>query len=231
MISPHPQGHKSMNETRLFGDGQQRRDWITAEQELLETHVDGYVLSTEGADYVPTEHERELIRDALQGFLVDHDELLSAHLTRPPATGDAAREIGEQARELLVAAIKKHWGPFLDKPARPATANRAAEPAEPVSDEEWLQRAGNCAASLEAIESALRSPGGEEWQPIETAPANTDVLLWRQGWPIVIAGHFDNGEEMGWSSAEKPDDWIDGVPTHWRYPPAPPALDHGKVEA
>lgn len=66
----------------ILGEGQARRDWITAEQDLLETYIDEYVLSTEGADYEPTEFERELIRDALQGFVVEQDRLLCQHLRK-----------------------------------------------------------------------------------------------------------------------------------------------------
>lgn len=66
----------------ILGEGQARRNWITAEQVLLESYIEEYVLSTEGADYEPTEFERELIRDALQGFVVEQDRLLCRHLRK-----------------------------------------------------------------------------------------------------------------------------------------------------
>lgn len=64
----------------LLGEGEARKAWITAEQELLEQYLDGYEMGTDGADYTPTEWERVLLADALQGWLIEHDELLRKHL-------------------------------------------------------------------------------------------------------------------------------------------------------
>lgn len=67
----------------------------------------------------------------------------------------------------------------------------------------------------------------DEWLPIESAPKDTDVLLWMDGQsdespPVIVAGQFHNGDEWGWSSSQRPDHWIEGKPTHWRPLPAPP---------
>lgn len=66
-----------------------------------------------------------------------------------------------------------------------------------------------------------------DWQPIETAPNKKDVLLYRCGYPLCIAGRFFNGEEWGWATIERPDDWIEGEPTHWQPLPEPPEAAHG----
>lgn len=67
------------------------------------------------------------------------------------------------------------------------------------------------------------------WQDIETAPKDeTDVLLYRAvstigQLPPIVAAWFDDGlNGAGWASFDKPDSWIDGVPTHWQPLPEPP---------
>lgn len=67
-----------------------------------------------------------------------------------------------------------------------------------------------------------------DWQPIETAPDNRDVLLafGATGIPYAVAGRFHNGDEWGWSSALLPNDWLEHRPTHWMpLPEAPEASD------
>jgi hypothetical protein len=65
---------------------------------------------------------------------------------------------------------------------------------------------------------------GGDWQPIETAPRETDVLLFvpREAVSYVVAGLFNNGEEDGWSSALREMMWLDHEPTHWMPLPDPP---------
>ena len=63
-----------------------------------------------------------------------------------------------------------------------------------------------------------------EWQPIETAPKDSEVLLWVDiavGNPLVIQGCWFSDEEMGESG------WIDvngevHEVTHWMPLPDPP---------
>lgn len=57
-----------------------RRSWIADEQAALEAYLAAYALTTEGADYEPTEFERGLLHDALQGWLVVQDDLLANRL-------------------------------------------------------------------------------------------------------------------------------------------------------
>lgn len=73
--------HSTEGQTPLLGEGLERVAWIAAEQAALDDYLEHYVLSTEGADYEPTEGERHLIDDALQGWLCEHDALLRTHLT------------------------------------------------------------------------------------------------------------------------------------------------------
>lgn len=67
-----------------------------------------------------------------------------------------------------------------------------------------------------------------EWQDISTAPKDkTDILLYRV-WslrtelPPIVAAWFDNSGGAGWCSHEKPDNFIEGKPTHWMPLPEPP---------
>ena len=66
-----------------------------------------------------------------------------------------------------------------------------------------------------------------EWQPIETAPRDgSDVLLFRDRHPPVVAGWFDNREEAGWATYDNPEEWLHegrNPFTHWMPLPAPPA--------
>jgi hypothetical protein len=67
------------------------------------------------------------------------------------------------------------------------------------------------------------------WQPIETAPKDTDVLIYRiaRYGPMIpiVAALFHNGEEAGWCTFDHDSDWIEGKPTHWMpLPPAPEAV-------
>lgn len=57
----------------------ERRIEVETEQLALEAYINRYVLSTEDADYEPTEWERALIVDAMQGWLVDRPRLLAEH--------------------------------------------------------------------------------------------------------------------------------------------------------
>ena len=94
-----------------------------------------------------------------------------------------------------------------------------------------------------AIEQAvLQSPEVQamRWQPIETAPKDTEVLVWREDSGPFIAKFTDpyeviTVEEMERDGLEFPDDfeewwsdaygWQEGSerPTHWMPLPPPPA--------
>jgi hypothetical protein len=71
------------------------------------------------------------------------------------------------------------------------------------------------------------------WLPIESAPKDeTDVLLFRvwslrTSLPPIVAAWFDNAGGAGWCSHEKPDDFIEGNPTHGM--PLPPPPEAGTV--
>lgn len=53
------------------------------------------------------------------------------------------------------------------------------------------------------------------WQPIDTAPKDEIVLVWRDGYPMLTAYH----EECVWMTIGRRH--ID-PPTHWMPLPAPP---------
>lgn len=64
-----------------------------------------------------------------------------------------------------------------------------------------------------------------EWQPIETAPADTDVLVWCRGWPSGGEARFWPRE--GWHIANNTpsDSWGSQIhPTHWMQLPPPPDI-------
>jgi len=63
-----------------------------------------------------------------------------------------------------------------------------------------------------------------EWQPIETAPPDTDVLLgWWRKWPVRAWE-----QKVGWAVASNTCPppwskwWCDSEATHWMHLPAPP---------
>jgi hypothetical protein len=69
-----------------------------------------------------------------------------------------------------------------------------------------------------------------DWQPIETAPVNTDVLIW-DSWDVCMARKGKKGWlAMGCDGPaikSQGDTWTDyqepGFPTHWMPLPLPPA--------
>jgi hypothetical protein len=68
-----------------------------------------------------------------------------------------------------------------------------------------------------------------EWQPIETAPHDTRVLVWIPPWygpsdgKIIVASKFT----LGWIDDEAI--FLQSKPTHWQPLPAPPTTEsiHG----
>jgi len=60
---------------------------------------------------------------------------------------------------------------------------------------------------------------GQGWQPIETAPKDTAVLIYNLRWQV---GHFNTAENR-WLGAERSGDLEQFPPTHWQPLPAPPA--------
>jgi hypothetical protein len=56
-----------------------------------------------------------------------------------------------------------------------------------------------------------------DWQPIETAPKDGDVLLWEPGRPVVVGNYYKGywAEDDGWAFD----------PTHWMPLSAPPAQE------
>lgn len=64
------------------------------------------------------------------------------------------------------------------------------------------------------------------WQPIETAPRETDLLLRRAGLPPIVAGLYSNGHEDGWASFDDPSRWVKGTVVGWMsLPSTPPAIE------
>lgn len=60
-----------------------------------------------------------------------------------------------------------------------------------------------------SVPTVLRSNGTLDWQPIETAPHGTPVLVY---WPAeCIVAKF----EAGWWRSVESGDIVDGTPTHW----------------
>ena len=53
------------------------------------------------------------------------------------------------------------------------------------------------------------------WQPIDTAPEDRYVLLWRPSWSVARSGRFSAG--TWWTNGQPC-----GSPTHWAELPAPP---------
>ncbi len=67
---------------------EERKAYITAEQSATDDYVADYVCSTDGADYTPTDFERALVEDALNGFNAEREQMIAARTPTPPS--DAA---------------------------------------------------------------------------------------------------------------------------------------------
>lgn len=83
---------------------------------------------------------------------------------------------------------------------------------------DWAaERLEECATEIERMES---EPRAQEWRPIETAPKEVAVLVWREGWgsPAV----------MQWCAHDDGDGWYTHYydyryePSHWQPLPEPP---------
>jgi hypothetical protein len=57
------------------------------------------------------------------------------------------------------------------------------------------------------------------WQPVETIPPNTKVLLWHNG--FVLIGLFDSDKNCWWSLLYNMNFKME-KPTHWAALPEPP---------
>lgn len=71
-------------------------------------------------------------------------------------------------------------------------------------------------------QASVRTVPIASWQPIETAPKNTALLLWWPHWsqfePIVGWWQINGG----WQSGELPLEGDNTPPTHWMPLPEPP---------
>lgn len=70
------------------------------------------------------------------------------------------------------------------------------------------------------LRASTPSPEGQTWQPIETAPKDTAVLLWL-GWRFEI-GHFNTG--LGRWAANWDHRALEVPATHWMPLPSPPVV-------
>ena len=86
----------------------------------------------------------------------------------------------------------------------------------------WLTHPYVCTSDM--VKAAARimastpSPEGQTWQPIETAPKDTAVLLWL-GWRLEI-GHFNT--MLGRWAANWDHRALEVPATHWSPLPSPP---------
>ena len=63
----------------------------------------------------------------------------------------------------------------------------------------------------------LAERAAEDWQPIATAPEDTDVLVWDAANEFVMMGHHRKQRWYGTTGMLRA-----AKPTHWRPLPAPP---------
>ncbi len=66
-----------------------------------------------------------------------------------------------------------------------------------------------------------------EWQPIETAPKDRDILVYEDGWCVVVSweecdGVGYKGPNGHWMSNACVDSYTEVEPTHWQPLPEPP---------
>jgi hypothetical protein len=82
-VSDKPEG-EALDRLESSDDLAVRRAIVAAEQAAFESYLSEYVLSTEGPDYEPTEWERSLIEDAIQGYLVERGKAVRETLSSLP---------------------------------------------------------------------------------------------------------------------------------------------------
>lgn len=90
-----------------------RRAEVAAEQAAVEGYIADYVLSTEGPDYEPTDFERELIGDALQGWLADRERLMAEHGFSETWQQRHAAALSSPDRAPAPADLVEAFEPFL----------------------------------------------------------------------------------------------------------------------
>ena len=132
-----------------------------------------------------------------------------------------------------MSRINEEWGEFLaELNARNAAVQPPATPQEPEPYGPFFDPCGKCVTRThcahhdrclaECVPADLRastpSPEGQTWQPIETAPKDTAVLLWL-GWRLEI-GHFNTG--LGRWAANWDHRALEVPATHWMPLPSPP---------
>ena len=63
-----------------------------------------------------------------------------------------------------------------------------------------------------------------DWQPIETAPSDTEILVYSPQWGAIIARHSEeHGEWLSRMQVPVTLQAEDDLPTHWQELPEPPA--------
>ena len=62
----------------------------------------------------------------------------------------------------------------------------------------------------------------DDWQPIDSAPTDTEILVYTRQWGVIVARHSEEHET--WFSRMQVPVTLgeDEMPTHWRPVPAPP---------
>jgi hypothetical protein len=88
---------------------------------------------------------------------------------------------------------------------------------EPV----YLKRFRTIVHAPKAIHVELKAALGEAWQPIETAPRDRWILVWRPASIVRDAAYFRHDDIEGWTEGRG--GLLDPPPTHWMLPPEPPA--------
>lgn len=89
----------------------------------------------------------------------------------------------------------------------------------------WNFDSSEYAKEKKEIARAAWEAAKPEWRSIETAPKNTDILLFDGDKPYAKTGiyHVD-GELTGWYLLDMGDELVDAAkqPTHWMPVPQPP---------
>ena len=94
---------------------------------------------------------------------------------------------------------------------------------------DWYEMVEWMCSHARAALSADPAPVGDEWQPIETAPHETPVLLYcpDRGCPSnrerIELGCYSTGERVGHTSTMSYHSWA----THWMPLPPPPSGENG----
>ena len=166
---------------------------------------------TGGGSYVGHHISREAAKAAANKY---HDGWINywiANLARPSQAGD----------ERVAQAVQR-VAQYLGRRKKTRSDDPDFIHGYDVSPEGGFVLSASDLAVMVAALAAMDTPKGGGWQPIETVPRDTDVLIWESG-DVCRASLRVAGDEAFWECLCTQPVVYTPEPTHWMPLPAPPA--------